>query len=142
MTSTATKNDIKTAHVLMVDDDSDDLFLTKASFQKAKHPFKFTGVNSAAALFDILEQDGIANIDIILLDLNMPDMDGLEALKTLLQRPNIEAVKIFMFSSSSSHKDRDKCVEAGAEGYLYKPSGADEVKRFVNTISLASNFWI
>ena len=126
----------------MVDDDPDDLFLTKTSFQKADYPFKFTGLKSAEALFKHVEQNGLKDVDIILLDLNMPNLGGLDALKTLRQNPGIQDLKVFIFSTSKNNNDRDQCIEAGADGYLYKPSRADEVKRFVNTVSLASNFWV
>lgn len=142
MGSTETKEFKRTAHVVMVDDDKDDLFLTKTSFQKAQYPFKFTGLDGAEALFKYVSDNGIDDIDIILLDLNMPVVGGLEALKKLRTLPEIENVKIFMFSTSASHEHRDQCVQAGADGYLYKPSRAEDVNRFVNTISLASNFWV
>ena len=141
MGNTVLDTDLKVAHVVMVDDDKEDLFLTKASFQQAKFPFKFTGLEGEDALFSYIEDNGIEDID-ILLDLNMPVTSGLEALKKLREIPDVEKTKIFMFSTSSSHVDRNECVDAGADGYLFKPSGSDEVKRFVNTISLASNFWV
>jgi len=140
--NTVLDSDLKVAHVVMVDDDKEDLFLTKASFQQAKFPFKFTGLEGANALFNYIDDNGIEDIDILLLDLNMPITGGLEALKKLREVPEIEKIKIFMFSTSSSHVDRNECVDAGADGYLFKPSGSEEVKRFVNTISLASNFWV
>lgn len=140
--STRVIEDLRIAHIVMVDDDKDDVFLTKKSFEKADYPFKFTGLSGAQKLFDFIETEGLDDIDIILLDLNMPVIGGLEALKKLRALPEIETVKIFMFSSSSRHEDRNQCVEAGADGYLYKPSQADDVKRSVNTICLASNVWI
>jgi len=134
--------DLAIAKILMVDDDTDDLFLTKLSFEKSKFPFKFTGLKSADALFEYVEKTGIADVDILLLDLNMPGIGGLEALKDLRKNPEFEKIKVFMFSSSSSVEDRDLCVEAGADGYLFKPSDAQQVTRFVNTVALASDFWV
>ena len=104
------KDDMQAAHVIMVDDDEDDLFLTKLSFEKSKFPFKFTGLESADALFDYIETNGIDEIDILLLDLNMPRVDGLDALKKLQEHPEISKTKRFMYSTSQSHEDRDKCL--------------------------------
>ena len=132
----------RVAHVVMIDDDKDDLTLTKSSFQKSVFPFKFTGFSAAENLFSEIENGGVDDIDILLIDLNMPVMGGLDTLKTFRQRFKTDNIKIFMFSSSKSNIDRKECVNAGADGYLFKPSGTYETQRFVNTISLASEFWV
>jgi len=135
-------DDMQIAHIVMVDDDKEDLFLTKVNLEKSKFPFKFTGLKSAEAFFDYIETNGTADIDIVLLDLNMPRLDGLGALKKLQEKPEVKKIKQFVFSNSTRDEDRDRCIRAGADGYLYKPSSADEIKRFVNTVALASDFWV
>ena len=142
MDNTDFHDELRSVHIIMVDDDHEDLFFTKLSFEQSKFPFKFTGLESADALFNYIDVNGIEDIDILLLDLNMPNTDGLGALKKLQEHPDVKKVKSFIYSTSSNHENRDQCVNAGADGYLYKPSSADEVKRFVNTVALASEFWV
>jgi len=135
-------DDMQVSHILMVDDDKEDLFLTKLSFEKSEFPFKFTGLESADALFDYIENNGMKDIDVLLLDLNMPETDGLDALKKLQEHPEIKDIRSFIYSTSSNTEDKSQCVNAGADGYLCKPSSAHDVKRFVNTVALASDFWV
>ena len=142
MDHTECQDNLQPAHILIVDDDEQDLFLTKSNFEKSEFPFKFTGLESADALFNYIETNGIDDVDILLLDLNMPETNGLDALKKLRTHPEINTVKSFIYSASSSHEDRTQCVNAGADGYLFKPASAHDVKRFVNTVALASDFWV
>ena len=120
--------------IVMVDDDRDDLFLTEISFRKANFPVEFIGLESADQLFEHIKDKGIGSIDVLLLDLNMPIMGGLETLETLHDYPHFEDLNVYMFSTSSSNRDRKACLEAGAKGYLYKPSGLSSMKKFVEGI--------
>lgn len=136
------QDDMQAVHIVMVDDDEEDLFLTKLGFENSEFAFKFTGLDSADALFNYIDVNGIDHIDILLLDLNMPETDGLDALKQLQQKPEIKNIKSFVYSTSKDQEDLNQCVQAGADGYLFKPSTAQEQIRFVNTIALASEFWV
>ena len=121
--------------IVMVDDDRDDLFLTEVSFRKADFPVEFTGLNSAEELFNHIKDKGIGSIDVLLLDLNMPVMGGLETLEMLQDYPHFDDLNVYMFSTSSSKHDRKVCLDAGAKGYLFKPSGLISMTKFVEVIS-------
>ena len=121
--------------IVMVDDDRDDLFLTEISFRKADFPVEFIGLNSAEELFIHIKDKGIGSIDVLLLDLNMPVMGGLETLETLQDYPHFEDLNVYMFSTSSHKHDREACLNAGAKAYLYKPSGLVSMRKFVKAIS-------
>ena len=121
--------------IVMVDDDQDDLFLTEVSFRKANFPVEFIGLNSSEELFKHIKDKGIGSIDVLLLDLNMPIMGGLETLEILQDYPYFEDLNIYMFSTSSRKQDREACLDAGAKGYLYKPSGLSSMTKFVEVIS-------
>jgi len=140
--STDFHDDMQVAHIVMVDDDKEDLSLTKLSLEKSKFPFKFTGLESAEALIDYIDVNGVSDIDVLLLDLKMPETDGLDALKKLQAHPESKDIKRFVYSTSSNTEDKSKCFDAGADGYLCKPSSAHEVSRVVNTVALASDFWV
>jgi CheY-like chemotaxis protein len=58
---------------------------------------------------------------LILLDLNMPGVDGREALVRLKTNPELRAIPVVVFSTSSSPKDVKYCYDQGANGYMYKP---------------------
>lgn len=130
---------LRAARIIMVDDDPDDIFLTDISFRNAAFPAEFTGLESAEKLFEYIKDNGIGSIDILLLDLNMPVMGGLEALEMLRDYPHFEDLNVFMFSTSSSETDKKACLEAGAKAYLYKPSGLTQMRSFVETIGKSIN---
>ena len=124
----------RAARIVMVDDDQDDLFLTGVSFRHASFPVEFTPLSSAANLFEYIKHNGIGGIDILLLDLNMPVTDGIEALAKLREYPHFDELNVYMFSTSTSEVDRQDCLDAGAKGYLKKPSGLVQMKAFIETV--------
>jgi len=65
----------------------------------------------------------------------MPVMNGVEALDKLRAYPHFAELNVFMFSTSSSEADQRACLEAGAKGYLRKPSGLGQMRTFVEAIS-------
>lgn len=128
-------NDSRAVRIVMVDDDQDDLFLTGICFRQASFPVKFTPLTGAASLFDFIRDNGIGGIDVLLLDLNMPVTTGIEALIKLQSYPHFDELNVFMFSTSSSEVDEKACLEAGAKGFLKKPSGLGQMRSFVEQIS-------
>ena len=64
--------------------------------------------------------------DLIVLDLNLPKIDGLEVLQTLRQLSTFQAVPILVLSSSASLRDRDKLAACNIAGYVVKPPHLDE----------------
>lgn len=127
--------DSRAVRIVMVDDDQDDLFLTGVCFRQAPFPVEFTPLVGASKLFDYIRDNGIGAIDVLLLDLNMPITNGVDALKILQSYPHFDELNVFMFSTSSSEADRQESLAAGAKGYLRKPSGLGQMKMFVEAIS-------
>lgn len=61
------------------------------------------------------------NFNIIITDINMPDINGLELISFLRQHPNYKDVPIIIISTESGEEDRKRGLEIGANGYLVKP---------------------
>ncbi len=125
----------RAVRIVMVDDDQDDLFLTGICFRQASFPVEFLPVGSGEKLLEHIKDNGIGAIDVLLLDLNMPVMGGLETLEALQEYPHFDELNVFMFSTSSAEADRDACLAAGAKGYLLKPSGLVQMRSFVEEIA-------
>ncbi len=59
--------------------------------------------------------------DLILMDVNLPDMDGLEATRQIKAKPTIKHIPIIALTANAMYGDAEKCLEAGCDGYVAKP---------------------
>jgi CheY-like chemotaxis protein len=75
---------------------------------------------------------------LVLLDLNMPKKNGLEALAEIRANPNIPWIPIVVFTVSADPSDIDKCYENGANAFITKPT---DLKELIETLGSAINFW-
>jgi len=76
---------------------------------------------------DAMEKLATDNINLILSDLNMPYMDGIEFIKTLRSDPYWSHMPIIMVSTEADFEERERAFKAGANGYIVKPVTADMV---------------
>lgn len=83
---------------------------------------------------DALEKLAGEDINIILSDLNMPYMDGIEFLKTLRSDPNMLDMPVFMITTEDDPEERERAIRSGANGYMVKPVAADDVLKVVRNI--------
>lgn len=115
--------------ILCVDDSSTVLLsltaiLTKAGYAAEKAP-------SGQEALDLLQ--GKVKPDLIITDLNMPGMDGIEFIKAVRQLPGMRFVPILFLTTESQQSKRAEAKAAGATGWLVKPVKGDEL---LNTIKL------
>jgi CheY-like chemotaxis protein len=76
---------------------------------------------------------------VILLDLNLPGIDGRDILERLKQDISFKEIPIIVFTTSSNPKDIELCYQKGANGYLVKPMDAQELKK---TIQAFVDYWL
>ncbi|MCC5663278.1 response regulator [Nostoc sp. CHAB 5784] len=76
---------------------------------------------------------------VILLDLNLPGIDGRDILERLKQDKSFKEIPIVVFTTSSNPKDIELCYQKGANGYLVKPMDAQELKK---TIQAFVDYWL
>ncbi len=95
-----------------------------------------------AAGYEVLEAyEGLVGIataareqpDLILMDINLPDINGLEATQRLKASPQLSWIPIIAVTANAMHGDRDNCLAAGCDGYLAKPVMKNEL---LNTVSV------
>ena len=103
--------------ILLVDDDMRNLFaLTNLLEEKGMK------IIVARDGFESLEQiDKNSDIDLVLMDIMMPKMDGLEAIRRIREKPKFKDLPIIALTAKAMKGDRAKCIEAGANDYLAKP---------------------
>ncbi|MBF0464924.1 MAG: response regulator [Nitrospirae bacterium] len=80
---------------------------------------------------DAIEKLAANEVDLILTDLNMPYMDGIELTKTLKTDPSFKDIPLVMITTENDEAERSKAMAAGANGYLVKPISADTLNKNV-----------
>ena len=88
-------------------------------------------VHEAASGTEALEILKSVEVDLILSDINMPSMDGLEFLRQIGQQHLAPGVPVVMITTESSEEHVKQAIQAGARGYIRKPFTADQVKERV-----------
>jgi class 3 adenylate cyclase len=106
-----------TGTILIVDDQKESREILLRQLQKSQYVIKEAA--NGKEMFQQLEQD---NIDLILLDLILPEMDGFELLQTLKKNKIWRAIPIIVVSGNKDTEKVINCIEAGAEDFLFKPS--------------------
>lgn len=129
---------LRDLHILIAEDDFDDAEVILESFEK--HPLfsKIEIVKNGKELLNYLENSAVLP-DLILTDLNMPIINGLELLKHICQHPEFKKITTFAYSTSSSSIYKAKCIEFGAQAFLTKPteiSGYDEIPQKIIQVLL------
>ena len=67
--------------------------------------------------------------DMILMDINIPGMDGLETTTKLKQNPRLRHIPVVALTANAMKGDRERCLAAGCDGYMQKPVGVSDLRR-------------
>jgi CheY-like chemotaxis protein len=94
-----------------------------------RNNYSVTTANSGEVAFDLLEKNAF---DLMILDLLMPDIDGLEVLQQLRDNPKFENLPIIVFTAVSLNRVRQEAFQKGATTFLTKPVSSRELTRVVN----------
>lgn len=124
-------------HVLVVDDNSDDIELFRLSFARASPGCTVTGASSTRAAGTMLLEGGLRP-DLVLLDWKMPGMRGPDLLRTLRADARTVGLPVLVFSSSDDPTDQRDAYGAGATAWLVKPPGLAEYESLARDIHA---FW-
>lgn len=124
---------MKTVHILLVEDDPDDIELMQEAFHDSRIPFTMESVIQGDKVMPYLETCKRFP-DVILLDLNLPKMHGHEVLKHLKTTDRVRNIPVVILSTSSAREDIEYCLKTGAEKFLTKPSTVAEFNDTIVTI--------
>jgi CheY-like chemotaxis protein len=117
--------------ILLVDDDELDVISVERTLQKLDTEYElYKAYNGKEALALLASQGGTFMPEVILLDLNMPKMNGLEFLSAMRKDKRFSEIKVFIMTTSASNSDRQTAEQLGISGYIIKPlSYTDNSKR-------------
>lgn len=127
--------------VLSVDDNDVDGALLERAFKRCSIPSRLFRVSEGPQAMAYLTGHGIYADrvayplpDLILLDLVMPKMHGIEVLKWIREQPELKKTAVLIFTSSEKPEDVKSATQTGANGYLVKPTKFEDLKNLVRTI--------
>lgn len=125
---------MRASMVLYAEDDENDAFFMERAFSIMKERSRLRVVSNGQLVTDYLSGAGaFADREqyplpaLLLLDVKMPHMSGLDVLKWARARPEFDRLPVVMFTSSTQQKDIDFCAAHGASAYLVKPPRADQL---------------
>ncbi len=127
-----------TGPVLYAEDDDNDVFLLQRAFQKANLPGVKVVYDGQQALdyLSASERDpGKCPVpSLVLLDINMPFLSGLEVLAWIRKQPVFADLPVLVFTSSSQEKDIEHAYSLNVTAYVTKPSGANKLVEFAQAL--------
>lgn len=130
--------DSREASLLIVDDDDIDAMALERSFRKMKLLNPRYRARDGQEALDMLRQGTVPEPCIILLDLNMPRVSGLEFLKILRSDPAFSNVVVFVLTTSKSDEDRTAAYRDHVSGYILKHRGTEG---FLEVVTLIDRYW-
>jgi DNA-binding response OmpR family regulator len=83
---------------------------------------------------DAMEKLGTENINLVVTDMNMPYMDGIELTKNLRADENWKTIPIVMVTTEADEDEKKKALEAGVDDYLVKPANAEQISDSIKKI--------
>ena len=125
--------------VLLIEDDMVDVLGFTRALRKSSDPVNLHVVAQGEEAFQFLEKkEGRGLPNLIVLDLNMPIMGGLEFLGALKSDPALRQIPVVVMTTSSERKDIERSYDLGAAGYMVKPLDHEE---FVTKVKRLHDYW-
>ena len=132
----------RAAEILLVEDNEDDVVLMQEGFKRSKLLVKLHHVKNGIECMDfLLKQGGYKDAvtpDLILLDLNMPLMDGREVLEKISQNEELRHLPVVILTTSSDEKDVLEMYKLRCSSYIVKPVDFNQFQRIVSEIG---DYW-
>ncbi len=128
----------KLLNILLVEDDEVDIMNVQRAFKKnnINNPL-FIAHNGLEAL-EMLRSNDVPVPQIIILDINMPKMNGLEFLKELRSDVNLKHISVFVMTTSNEDSDKINAYNLNIAGYILKPLSFE---KFLSSVSTLNSYW-
>ncbi|MFT3933983.1 MAG: response regulator [Chitinophagaceae bacterium] len=125
--------------VLYVEDNEDYISFVGRAVKKINNNLVYHYVNDGTQAIEYFSKNLNGTTKLILLDINLPGIDGFELLKKIRSMPSLKYVPVIMFSTSETVEDIRKSYDSGANAYLVKPAGIHEL---TETLKSIFDFWL
>ncbi|TCC95476.1 response regulator [Pedobacter hiemivivus] len=114
---------LKDKTILITDDDMRNIFALSSALQA--YDLKIVIANNGREAIEKLDESN--QIDLVLMDIMMPEMDGYEAMKIIRSKKDFAKLPIIALTAKAMKNDKEKCIEAGANDYISKPVDMDKL---------------
>lgn len=129
--------------VLLVEDDPGDVLMTREAFEHNKVANRLSVVNDGVTAMDFLRKRGeyvdAVTPDLILLDLNLPRMDGREVLAELKEDPELRRIPVVVLTTSEAEEDVARSYSLYANAFVTKPV---DFERFIEVVRQIDDFFV
>ena len=137
------KRDSRPIEILLVDDNPGDVRLTKESLYDAKVHNRMAVASDGFEAMAFLRREGAfagaTRPDLILLDLNLPRMNGFEVLDAIKEDPDLKRIPVVVLTTSQAEQDIIQSYNLYANAYVTKPV---DLEQFINVIKAIEGFWL
>lgn len=129
-----------TPRVLVVDDDADDIMMLEWVLSKSELRMTMDHLDDGIHILDYLRGEGRFDgadpvvPDLILLDINMPQMNGLDAARQLKSEPDSQTIPVVMLTTSENPRDVRAAYATGAASYIVKPGNIGDLRTMLDDI--------
>jgi len=117
--------------ILIVEDSATMRSLLVSTLEELDLPLKIDEAESGFEALRILPREAY---DLIITDINMPDINGLELVSFAKQNPSYRAIPLIIVSTEGSERDRDKGLDLGADAYMVKPFEPESLRSVVRDL--------
>jgi CheY-like chemotaxis protein len=128
---------------LMAEDSPDDILITKRAWKKGNIKNKLYIVNNGEETLDFLYKKGeyvdAPSISLMLLDLNMPKMNGFEVLEAIKKDTGLKSIPVIVLTTSNRDEDIQRAYYLGCNSYIVKPVNYDN---FLKAVLEIQRYWI
>lgn len=114
---------LKGKNILVADDDVRNIF----SLSKSLEHYKMNVISAVDGKDALRQLDEHGHIDLVLMDMMMPEMDGYESTRRIRSNPKYKKLPIIAITAKAMTGDREKCIQAGASDYITKPVDVDQL---------------
>ncbi len=134
---------MKHIHILLVEDNEGDILLTTEALEEGKIINDVSVARDGEEAIDFLNKSGAfsdaSTPDLILLDVNLPKMNGHEVLEYIKSTEHLKHIPVIILTTSSSHKDILYAYKNFANAFITKPVDVDD---FIKVLTTVEDFWI
>ena len=124
--------------ILLIEDDQVDAMTVKRALKDLRLPHELIHSENGEAALVYLKAETSRHPGVILVDLNMPKMNGIEFLRNIKSDPELRKIPVVVLTTSRNEKDVVESFEFSVAGYMVKPA---DYKKFMEAIKVIHDYW-